>query len=255
MTFEHLVEQYTDMLRSAGIADLDMLRIESHIESLKDWAVQGTLSMAMDWYLEQQARCTMHLTDIPLHECRDWYWDGSDGYIKHKSGDFFYVQGVRIEQSSSREVGSSGWDQPIITQVGFDGGLLGLLRKRLTGIPHYLVEAKAEPGNPDRVQISPTLQATFSNLKKAHGGRKPHFAEYFESPGEMNGEVLFDQWMSEDGGRLYLKRNRGMLVEIPETADIEIPPSFRWLNLYQLKHFIKINSWVNPHVRGIISQL
>ena len=62
-----------------------------------------------------------------------------------------------------------------LIQIGFDGGLSGLLRRRINGIPHYLIEAKAEPGNLDKIQNSPALQATFSNLKKAHGGRKPKF--------------------------------------------------------------------------------
>nr|MDA3834768.1 NDP-hexose 2,3-dehydratase family protein [Spirochaetales bacterium] len=105
------------------------------------------------------------------------------------------------------------------------------------------------------VQISPTLQATFSNLKRAHGGKKPKFAELFENPEVNGGTVLFDQWMSEDGGRLHLKRNRGMLVEVDEEREIVLSDAFCWVSLYQLKSLIKKNSWVNPHVRGIISHL
>jgi len=255
MSFKELTEEYIQFIKSTGIEDIDKLRIETQIESLKDWSLHGTIDTVTAWYLEQQSNCTMQITDIPLDSCREWYLDVSDGYIKHKTGDFFYVQGVRIGQSSSREVGSAGWDQPMITQVGYNGGLLGLLRKKHDGVPHYLIEAKAEPGNPDKVQISPTLQATFSNLKKAHGGKKPRFAEYFETPEIMGGKVLFDQWMSEDGGRLHLKRNRGMLVEVAEDTELDLPQSFQWLSLFQIKYFIKNNSWVNPHVRGIISHL
>ena len=72
----------------------------------------------------------------------------------------------------------------------------------------------------------------------------------------MGGQVLFDQWMSEDGGRLHLKRNKGMLVEVPPDATLQdLPPSFKWVSLFQLKSLIKENSWVNPHIRGIISHL
>ena len=133
---------------------------------------------------------------------------------------------------------------------------MGLLRKKINSIPHYLVEAKAEPGNPDKVQISPTLQATFSNLNQAHGGNKPKFSEFFVTPETVNGKVLFNQWMSEDGGRFYLKRNRGMIVEIKENDLLsDIPSSYKWMSLYQIKYFIKKNSWVGPHVRSIISHL
>ena len=61
--------------------------------------------------------------------------------------------------------------------------------------------------------------------------------------------------MSEDGGRLHLKRNKGMLVEIENGQEIKIPQSFIWLTLYQIKELIKQESWVNPHIRGIISHL
>ena len=38
-----------------------------------------------------------------------------------------------------------------LTQIGFDDGLSGLLRQRINGIPHYLIEAKAEPENLDKI--------------------------------------------------------------------------------------------------------
>lgn len=234
--------------------DCDELRIEAQFECLKDWSLIGNIDCFSSWFQFQQETCEMTIEDISLSECKGWSFDKDTGWILHESGEFFVVQGVRVGFSKNREV-VGGWDQPMVTQIGFNGGLLGLLRKRINDVPHYLVEAKAEPGNPDKVQISPTLQATFSNLKQAHGGNKPRFSEYFESPDKMNARVLFSQWMSEDGGRLHLKRNRGMLVEISETDDVATPDNFYWASLYQLKELIKSNSWVNPHIRGIISSL
>lgn len=247
------LDSYRLFVKATGAVD-DELRVEAQFECLKDRSLIGDLDLLKQWFLEQQELCQMTLEDIPLNACRGWSFDEETGWIHHKSGEFFFVQGCRVGITENREV-VGGWDQPIITQVGFDGGLLGLLRKRIDQVPHYLVEAKAEPGNPDRVQISPTLQATFSNLKQAHKGKKPRFSEYFETPDLFNGQVLFSQWMSEDGGRLFLKRNKGMLVEIPEDSDIELQNNFYWASLYQLKELIKCNSWVNPHVRGIISSL
>ena len=40
------------------------------------------------------------------------------------------------------------------------------------------MQARFEPGNYGPIQISPTLQATFSNLNQEHGGRKPHYHEF-----------------------------------------------------------------------------
>ena len=117
------------------------------------------------------------------------------------------------------------------------------------GVPLYLVEAKAEPGNHRMVQISPTLQATFSNLKRAHAGRKPRFAEYFEAPAENGVLVHYDQWMSEDGGRLTNKRNKGMIVEAPADKPLEAPDGFMWLSLWQIKECFHEDACINPHLR------
>lgn len=252
--FFSIVESYKTLANEHGLEN-DDLRIETQVESLKDWSLTGSLEDLESWYKEQKIACSMTIEDIPLSECKGWELCSKTGFIKHQSGDFFQVQGVRVSQKNEREI-AGGWDQPILTQIGYDGGLLGILRKRIDGIPHYLIDAKAEPGNPDLVQISPTLQATFSNLKKAHGGRKPHFSEFFETPDEVGGKVLFSQWMSEDGGRLHLKRNKGMLVEVDDSVQLpDLPKTFKWVSLYQLKSLIKKNSWVNPHIRGIISHL
>jgi oxidase EvaA len=68
--------------------------------------------------------------------------------------------------------------------------------------------------------------------------------------------VLYDQWLSEDGGRLFNKRNRGMLVEVSGDEEIELPHSrFRWLSLFQIKQLLLKNAEVNPHIRGILAHV
>ena len=47
-----------------------------------------------------------------------------------------------------------------------------MIRKKIKGIPHYLTEAKFEPGNYNKIQISPSVQATYSNLNRVHKGKK-----------------------------------------------------------------------------------
>jgi dTDP-4-dehydro-6-deoxy-alpha-D-glucopyranose 2,3-dehydratase len=230
------------------------LRAEAHVESLRDWSPVHSLDEVRAWFENRRANPGMAIMDIPVADCREWQLDPATGFIRHGSGDFFYVQGLRVEAGAGRERGS-GWDQPMLTQVGFDGGILGLLRQRMRGVPMYLVEAKAEPGNYRLIQMSPTVQATFANLRRSHGGRKPHFAEYFEAPSSHGATVHFDRWLSEDGGRLANKRNRGMLVEVPEDTIGDLPPNFLWMSLWQIKECLHEDAWVNPHVRGIIAHL
>lgn len=252
-SFDMAVADYRRFLADHNI-DMPVLRSEIHVESMRDWSEVGDIETLRDWFLDQRAACTMIVEDIPLLETRGWTIDPGTGNVSHDSGEFFTVHGVRVTHSSEREV-ADGWDQPILTQVGYDGGLLGILRKRINGVPHYLIEAKAEPGNYEKLQLSPTLQATFSNLKRAHEGRKPRFAEFFETPEQQGGAVLYSQWLSEDGGRLHLKRNRGMIVEVGEEADLVIADSFRWMSMWQVKECLNEDAWVNPHIRGIIAHL
>jgi oxidase EvaA len=230
------------------------LRVEHHFECLRDWSLFHSQPEVEAWFEAERARCAMEVTDIPLREVRGWTVDPSTGDIAHDSGKFFVVHGVRVSLAARREVASAGWDQPIVREVTGDGGVLGLLRQRFRGVPHYLLEAKAEPGNYQRLQLSPTLQATFSNLRQAHQGRRPHFAELFEDP-PPEATVHYRAWLSEDGGRLHKKRNQAMLVEVPEATTVPTPAGFVWVSMYQIKALLHRDAWVNPHVRGIIAHL
>ena len=229
--------------------------LECMFESLRDWSSFYTLEEVKSWFREKKEKSTLEVLDIPLNNLKDWYRDHETGNIQHKSKDFFVIHGVRVK-ARTRET-EIGWDQPILEQVGYDGGLLGIIRQRFDEVPHYLCEAKEEPGNYGKVQISPTLQATYSNLNQAHGGRKPNFSEFFINK-DSNSTVttLFEAWLAEDGGRLYLKRNKGMLVEVDQSCQIELPnQNFIWLSLFQIKELLKEDAWVNPHVRGILAHV
>jgi oxidase EvaA len=227
--------------------------VEACFEALNDWSRFHTLKEVKAWFVDKRKNSSLEVRSIPLNTLNDWRVDQATGNISHSSGDFFTLHGIRVT-SKSREV-EVAWDQPILEQVGFDGGLLGIVRKRFKGVPHYLCEAKEEPGNYGKVQISPTLQATFANLNQAHGGRKPYFSDLFVNREENpDVTVLFDSWLAEDGGRLYLKRNRGILIELPEITEVKLPnDNFIWLSLFQIKQLLTEDAWINPHVRGILA--
>lgn len=256
---KNYVEQYTEyfkFVKNYAPSSSYEHAVECSFESLNDWSLFFTLSQVKEWFIAKRKNASMQVIDIPISELKGWKVDSKTGNISHDSGGFFTIHGVRVI-TDAREVGTGGWDQPIVEQIDYDGGLLGIIRKRFKGIPHYLCEAKMEPGNYGRVQISPTLQATFANLKKVHGGKKPHFADYFENHRDYRDiKILFSAWLAEDGGRLHLKRNKGILLEVPESFEIKIPnDDFIWLSLYQIKELLKEDAWINPHIRGILSHV
>ena len=232
--------------------DSDIIsRIEIMLESIRDDNQINKLDYIIEWFNKKREESDMIVEEIGINDLDKWNVDSDTGNISHESGGFFQIIGVKASNTFDREVGKKGWTQPMIAKN--PGGILGIIMKRINGIPHYLLQAKAEPGNIGKLQLSPTLQATTSNLLKAHGGAKPLFAEYFDD--ENNPKIIYAKWQSEDGGRFYLKSNYNMIIEVNEDEELKIPDSFIWVTLYQIKQLMKIENFVGPHVRGIISYL
>ena len=247
------IDEIKEVLEKNGYAlDSDTIsRIQIMLESIRDDNQINNLDYVIDWFNKKREESDMIVEEIGIDELDKWKVDPNSGNIEHESGGFFEVIGVKASNTFDREVGKKGWTQPMIAKN--PGGILGIIMKRINGIPHYLLQAKAEPGNIGKLQLSPTLQATTSNLLKAHGGAKPIFAEYFDD--ENNPKIIYAKWQSEDGGRFHLKSNYNMIVEVNQDEELKIPDSFIWVTLYQIKQLMKIENFVGPHVRGIISYL
>jgi oxidase EvaA len=248
-----VVEEIKNILEKNGYeVNLDtILRINTMIESIRDDNQINTLDYVIDWFNKKREESDMTVQEIGINDLDKWNVSSTTGNISHESQGFFEIIGVKVSNTFDREVGKKGWTQPMIANN--PGGILGLLMKKFNGIPHYLVQAKAEPGNIGKLQLSPTLQATTSNLLKAHGGTKPLFAEYFDE--DENPNIVYVKWQSEDGGRFHLKSNYNMIVEVNEDEELTIPDYFIWVTLFQIKQLLKIENFVGPHIRGIISYL
>ena len=226
-------------------------RIKTMLESIRDDNQINKLDYIIEWFNKKREESDMIVEEIGIKDLKKWNVDEKTGNISHDSKGFFEIIGVKVSNTFDREVGKEGWTQPMIGKN--PGGILGILMKKINGVPHYLLQAKAEPGNIGKLQLSPTLQATTSNLLKAHGGKRPLFAEYFDE--SNNPKIIYAKWQSEDGGRFHLKSNYNMIVEIDKNTELNIPDYFIWITLYQIKQLLKIENFVGPHVRGIISYL
>ncbi len=226
-------------------------RIQVMLDSIRDDNQINKLDDIIEWFKKKREESDMLVEEIPINDLDKWNVNDVSGDITHESGGFFEVIGVKVSNTFDREVGKKGWTQPMIANN--PGGILGILMKKINDIPHYLLQAKAEPGNIGKLQLSPTLQATTSNLLKAHGGIRPLFAEYFDEP--KNAKIIYAKWQSEDGGRFHLKSNYNMIVEVDENEDSDMPDSFIWVTLFQIKQLLKIENFVGPHIRGIILYL
>ena len=248
-----IIDEIKAVLEKNGyVIDPDLiLRLQTMVESIRDDNQINKLDYVIDWFNKKREESDMIVEEVGINDLDKWNIDKNSGNITHDSGGFFEVIGVKVSNTFDREVGKKGWTQPMIGKN--PGGILGILMKRINGVPHYLLQAKAEPGNIGKLQLSPTLQATTSNLLKAHGGIRPKFSEYFDEP--KNVKIIYAKWQSEDGGRFHLKSNYNMIVEVDVDEEFNIPDSFIWVTLYQIKQLLKIENFVGPHIRGIISYL
>ncbi|MGW0792286.1 NDP-hexose 2,3-dehydratase family protein [Streptomyces sp. NPDC002911] len=199
-----------------------------------------------DWLDERRRANGFQVDRIPFAELEGWSFDPTTGNLAHSSGKFFTVEGLRVTSDDGDR--SSEWHQPIIRQP--EVGILGILVKEFDGVPHFLMQAKMEPGNRNLLQLSPTVQATRSNYTKAHKGADVRYLEHFVE-GPARGRVLTDVLQSEHGSWFFRKSNRNMLVE----AAGDVPPhdDFRWLTLGQIGELLRQDNVVNMDARTVLS--
>ena len=161
-----IIEDIKDILKKYeyNVAADTMNRIQTMLESIRDDNQINKLDYIIEWFNKKREESDMIVEEIGIKDLEKWNIDEKSGNIIHDSKGFFEVIGVKVSNTFDREVGKEGWTQPIIAKN--PGGILGILMKKINGIPHYLLQAKAEPGNIGKLQLSPTLQATTSNLLK-----------------------------------------------------------------------------------------
>ncbi len=198
------------------------------------------------WFARRRDREAMDVRRIAFDEMRLWSTDAGTGNLVHDSGKFFSVQGLSVEVSAGPV---KQWSQPILNQP--EVGILGILVKEIGGVLHCLMQAKAEPGNTDLVQLSPTVQATRSNYTGVHRGKAVPYLEYFRDTAHRR--VLADVLQSEQGSWFYRKRNRNMIVEV--TDDIEVLDGFCWVTVGQLHSLLGEHDLVNMDARTVLSCL
>ena len=244
--FNKIMETYIVLLKKNNLYDKrKKFFYENNIEKMNNWT-NVNFKRTLKWYNEIKKSNKAKVQNIHLEKMRNWTYDRSKGIISHNSGKFFSIEGKRTT-NSAREVKS--WDQPFIKQIGYKGGIIGLVRSVIHGIPHYLIEAKFEPGNYNEIQLSPSLQATYSNLNRVHLGQKPKVVKkYFKK----NFKTIRKFWVTEDGGRLFKKRNLHWIIQY--NGKINLPgKNYKWLTLWELDKFIKLGHVVGPHLRSILS--
>ena len=167
-------------------------------------------------------------------------WIVSHKKIYHKTRKFFQIIGIRVFSNLNKKT----WDQPIMVQN--ENGILGIIKKKFDNKYKYLLQAKLEPGNINHLQLSPTVQATESNYKRVHGGKKTKFLEYF-----LKKNYIVKSKQSEQGLRYLNKFNTNYIVETKK--NFKLPRNFRWFSKLELNYLIKQKNLVNMDTISVFS--
>jgi dTDP-4-dehydro-6-deoxy-alpha-D-glucopyranose 2,3-dehydratase len=202
------------------------------------------------WHEQQRSSIQFKSHLIGLDQVRDWSRD-EQGNLQHKSGQFFRVEGARVNSGNVREVTS--WDQPIFTQI--DGGVLGMVARETAekGV-EFLLQSIAECGNIGVLQLGPTIQSTWSNIRRAHAGRRPPMLEVLTA--ETGVRIVYRANHNEEGGRFWKKSNENVVAFLDDERVIETDlKTFHWASLSQIKELALMDNVLNPFVKTILLPL
>ena len=174
-------------------------------------------------------------------------WTRDEHSIAHEDDRYFSVVGVHV-QATNREVAS--WDQPLVKSS--EKGLIAFLAKRINEVPHFLVQGKVEPGNPDIVLVGPTVQCALGGERLSDPSSWPRYLDVvLQAPADR---LRFACVQSEEGGRFYHVENDYRVVELDADGDNDVPDGYMWVTLRQLNQLLRYGQ-VNIEARTLISCL
>lgn len=165
--------------------------------------------------------------------------------LVHESGGFFSIDHVRVRDAQSRTI----VDRPFINQPEI--GILGMLLADIAGAPHVLLQTKFEPGNVHDVQLAPTVQATYSNYRRVHGGAATRFLDRFVDPSAAS--VLCDLTQPEHAPFFLHKCNRNIVIRLERPIDTG--PTHRWISLEDVLTLLGEDHTVNMDARSVLACL
>ena len=187
------------------------------------------------WFNSQKKLNRIKIKTKKLNDLENWNY--SKKLIFHSSQRFFKIVGIEVKSNFA----GKNWDQPMIVQK--EKGILGIIKNKKT--KKYLLQAKVEPGNKNKLQLSPTVQATKSNYQRIHGGKKTSYLNIFKT-----NKIKFIT-QPEQGYRYLFKFNKNALVEIKKK--IQILKNFYWFSKEDLKYLIKRKSVLNMDTVSVFS--
>jgi len=256
LTRESGVEDVAEKIRlemaRAGITDLfDVNEIRRGLGRFcalsLDASSGDSVNDLIQWLDDKRAENHIFAKREGLNTLAEWKVD-EKGHLSHVHAKFFRVIGLKVT-SPFREVMT--WSQPILDNEG--EGIIGLLLRKVSGSTHFLMQAKADVGNRNIVQLGPTVQFNPGNYIDNEKLAKPFLFEEFISP-EKSG-LISESRQAEEGGRFYQEEHLHRILMLPDDLPLCIPPNYRWCTLGEIRFLLHLGDAVNSSARSILACL
>ena len=176
---------------------------------------------------------------IKLNKTNGWLFDDD---IRHISNKFFKIFGYSIKTNFPKKL---SYDQPLISQNEI--GYLAIFKANIKKKSFFLLQLKAEPGNKNIIQLSPTIQATKSNYTRVHKGKKTKFIEYITK----KKDYLLNINQPEQGSMYLNKLNKNLVIKTKKLK--ALPKNFIWLSKSEIEALSKKNNLLNMDTISIFS--
>ena len=186
---------------------------------------------------------SVKVEEVDFDQLQKWSTT-SHGDFVHSSGKFFRICGG---QSTNKKTGFQKF-QPIIDQP--EQGILGITSRCKNNKIEILLQAKIEPGNLDKVQYSPTVQATKSNYTGAHKGKTVPYIDDFMS---VSNKIKSRGFQSEHGYKFYKKANDN--VHVHDNDAVLLDDRFVWLSLNDIRVLLSREHCINMDTRSVLATI
>ncbi|WP_316528309.1 NDP-hexose 2,3-dehydratase family protein [Kitasatospora brasiliensis] len=213
--------------------------VRSHQRQTSD----GDLARAMTWLIDQKARFDLDVRRIALREMAGWTCDEQS--IRHDEGRYFQIVGLSVG-ATSREV--AAWAQPMLRPN--PGNVVAFVCRCRRGTLEFLVQAMAQPGATDRVELAATIQLTPGNYDGPQD--HPPLAGLLDCDPSWR---VVDAVQSEDGGRFQHADTRHVVIRVPDDEAVEAPAHYRWMSLGLLNRLMRLGYYVNVETRSLMACL
>lgn len=184
---------------------------------------------------------SLEVKKIPLDKLNNWIFDESYS-LYHESKGFFTFVGT--EQNNLKNI------LLFQNEVGLLTIFLRYKNKDFDN-QEILLQKKQEPGNFPIIQISPSIQMTYSNLNGMHGGSKSKL----NFINEQKKNIIYLFIKHEQSDSFLLKKNLNMLCHynpIIEKTNLLNPRNNIWLSTDNIIDYLLTGNIIHSDTRSVL---